>query len=367
MINVPFLELLPAYLELKEEIDDAVSRSFATGWYIGGKDVELFERNYAEYCSAKHCIGVGNGLDALAIALTAFGVGPGDEVIVPSHTFIATWLAVSMTGASIVPVEPDEGTMNVTPHGIASAITAKTKAIVPVHLYGLPCDITAIKDIADAHEIPVIEDAAQAHGATLEGNRVGSFGTTCCWSFYPGKNLGAFGDGGAITTDDDAIAEKARMIANYGSRKKYVHEVIGVNSRLDPVQAAILNVRLAVLDKWNERRQSIADRYRLAFRNAEFEMQSIPTECRSSNHLFVIRHNDRQGWANDLAAVGIGTQIHYPIACRDQGGYIDSNLPLTPIASKLAAEVISLPIGPHMSPEQVDAVVHSVVALENVD
>ena len=257
-MTVPFLDLQAGYLELKEEIDAAVARVLQSGWYILGPEVSAFEEEFASYCGADHCIGVGNGLEALHLALLAMGIGPGHEVIVASNTFIATWLAVSMAGAVPVPVEPDPATHNLDPGRMEAAITERTKAILPTHLYGQPADLDPILDIARRHGLKVLEDAAQAHGARYKGKRVGGHGDAVAWSFYPGKNLGAFGDGGAVTTNDADLASRIRTLGNYGSREKYVNEVRGFNSRLDPLQAAVLSVKLRYLDEWNARRRAVA-------------------------------------------------------------------------------------------------------------
>ena len=260
--------MAPSYRELKPEIDAAVSRVLESGWYILGPEVEAFEAEWAAYCDAKHAVGLANGLDALTLALRALDIGPGDEVIVPSNTYIATWLAVSGVGATPVPVEPDEATHNIDPARIEAAITSRTRALLPVHLYGQPADMDPILDIAKRHGLRVIEDAAQAHGARYKGKRIGAHGDIVCWSFYPGKNLGALGDAGAITTNDTALAERVALLRNYGSRQKYVNEEAGVNSRLDPIQAAVLRVKLGVLDEWTERRRAVATAYTVGWRKA---------------------------------------------------------------------------------------------------
>ena len=261
MTQIPFLDLRASYLELKSDIDRAIARVVDGGWYILGPEVEAFEAEYGVYCGAKHAIGVANGLDALHLALRALGVGAGDEVIVPANTYIATWLAVSQCGATPVPVEPDERTFNIDPAFIEAAITTRTRVILPVHLYGQPADLDPILEVARKHGLCVLEDAAQTHGARYKGRRLGAHGDAVAWSFYPGKNLGAMGDGGAVTTNDPQIADRIRVLRNYGSRAKYVNEVQGFNSRLDPLQAAILRVKLTHLDEWNARRAAIARQY----------------------------------------------------------------------------------------------------------
>jgi len=261
MREVPFLELGQTYLEIKDELDAAYRRVMDSGWYILGEEVAAFEQEFAAYCGTRHCVGVGNGLDALQLILRAYGIGSGDEVIVPANTYIATWLAVSSSGASVVPVEPDERTFNLDPRRIETAITSRTRAVLPVHLYGQPAEMDAIREVARRHGLKVIEDAAQAHGARYGDRRVGSLGDAAGWSFYPTKNLGAYGDAGAVTTDDDELAQKVRLLRNYGSKSKYYNEERGVNSRLDELQAALLRVRLKHLDDWNRRRVRIAERY----------------------------------------------------------------------------------------------------------
>src|SRR5687768_8728860 len=261
MDNIPFLNMKAPYQELRKELDEVYHRVIASGWYILGEEVESFEREFAAYCGVKHCIGVGNGLEALHLILCAYGIGPGDEVIVPANTYIATWLAVSYAGAQPVPVEPDESTYNLDPDRIEAAITPQTKAILVVHLYGQTAEMDAINTIAHNYGLKVIEDAAQAHGARYRTKRAGSLGDAAGWSFYPGKNLGALGDAGAVTTDDPELAERIRVLRNYGSRAKYVHEVPGINSRLDEMQAAVLRVKLGRLDEWNARRRAIAEVY----------------------------------------------------------------------------------------------------------
>lgn len=348
-MNIPFLDLRAAYLELKPEIDDAIARVLESGWYILGEEVNAFEAEWAAYCGAKHAIGVGNGLDALHLSLLSLGVGPGDEVIVPSNTYIATWLAVSQCGATPVPVEPDERTYNINPKLIEDAITPRTKVILPVHLFGQPADMDKIITIARIHGLRVLEDAAQAHGARYKGKRIGAHGDVVAWSFYPGKNLGAMGDGGAVTTDDVAIADRIRVLRNYGSLEKYHHEIQGINSRLDPLQAAVLRVKLKYLDEWNERRRKIAVRYIKFLEETSLLLPLVLEWADPVWHLFVVRSENRDNLKHRLQEYGIGTMIHYPtpphlqLAYR-QMKYSKGNLPL---AEKLADEILSLPIGPH--------------------
>ena len=352
-MKVPFLDLRAAYLELKPEIDAAIARVLDSGWYILGEEVEAFEAEWANYCEAKYAVGLANGLDALHLALLALGVGPGDEVIVPSNTYIATWLAVSQCGAKPVPVEPDERTYNIDPARIETAITPRTKVILPVHLYGQPADLDPILAIASKHGLRVLEDAAQAHGARYKGKRIGAHGDVVAWSFYPGKNLGALGDGGAITTNDPQIADRVRVLRNYGSREKYVNEVQGYNSRLDPMQAAVLRVKLKVLDEWNGRRKAIAAQYLEGLKAVKVTLPHVPDYAAPVWHLFVIRHPNRDQFQMRLAGAGIGTMIHYPIPpylqdAYAQYAYLEGSFPITEAA---AQQVNSLPIGPHHSIE----------------
>ncbi|TVO62413.1 DegT/DnrJ/EryC1/StrS family aminotransferase [Spiribacter vilamensis] len=351
MDDIPFLDLQAAYRELKSDIDNAVQRVLESGYYILGPEVEAFEDEYASYCEAGYAVGVGNGLDALVLALRAVGLHPGDEVIVPSHTYIATWLAVSQCSATPVPVEPRESTYNIDPERIEAAITSRTRAIVPVHLYGQPADLGPILSIARRHNLRVVEDAAQAHGARYKGRRIGAHGDAVAWSFYPGKNLGALGDGGAVTTDDASIAERIRLLRNYGSREKYVHEAQGVNSRLDPIQAAVLRVKLSVLDQWNQRRRDLAARYADTLTGFDIVLPSVPDWAEPVWHLFVIRTKARDTLQTRLNQAGIGTIIHYPIPPHAQQAYESLKLEdkAFPIATRLAEEVLSLPIGPHLN------------------
>ncbi|QDT12278.1 DegT/DnrJ/EryC1/StrS family aminotransferase [Planctomycetes bacterium K23_9] len=348
-MNVPFLELKPAYLELKEEFDAAYHRVMNSGWYLLGQELEAFEGEYATYCEAEHCIGVASGLDALVLGLRAFGIGPGDEVIVPSHTFVATWLAVSQVGAVPVPIEPDLQTYNIDANRIEAAISPQTRAIIPVHLYGQPADMDQIMQIADQHNLVVIEDAAQAQGALYKGRKTGSLGHAAAHSFYPGKNLGAFADGGAVTTTDSSIADRVRILRNYGSKIKYHYEEAGFNSRLDELQAAFLRVRLANLDEWNGRRQQVAAAYTdLLTGSPSITLPTVPTWANPVWHLYVIRVLNRDRMQSQLAEVGIGTQIHYPIPAHKTKAYPQFNAASQPITESISETCLSLPIGPHV-------------------
>jgi dTDP-4-amino-4,6-dideoxygalactose transaminase len=347
---IPFLDLKAPYLELKQELDEAIARVVSSGWFIGGEEVDQFEADYATYCGANHAIGVANGLDALHLALRAMNVGPGDEVILPSNTYIATWLAVSQCGATPVPVEPDARTYNIDPALIEAAITPRTKVILPVHLYGQPADMDPILAIARKHGLRVLEDGAQAHGARYKGQRVGAHGDAVAWSFYPGKNLGAMGDGGAVTTNDAQLAYHLRVLRNYGSRVKYVNEVQGYNSRLDPLQAAILRVKLVHLDEWNARRSAIAARYQLSLAECGLTLPYVPDWAEPAWHLYVVKHPQRDAIHKALADEGVGTLIHYPIPPHLQQAYTSAAHAQGefPLAVEIADRCLSLPIGPHL-------------------
>ncbi|MDC3316416.1 DegT/DnrJ/EryC1/StrS family aminotransferase [bacterium] len=347
---IPFLDLHAAYLELKPQIDAAVARVLDSGFYILGSEVEAFEADWAAYCGARHAVGLANGLDALTLALRVLDIGPGDEVIVPSNTYIATWLAVSSVGATPVPVEPDLATYNIDPAHIEAAITPRTRALLPVHLYGQPADLDPILDIARRHGLRVIEDAAQAHGARYKGCRIGAHGDIVCWSFYPGKNLGALGDAGAVTTNDTDLAERIGLLRNYGSRQKYINDEAGVNSRLDPIQAAALRVKLKVLDEWTNRRRAVAEAYTKGLAGCGLILPRVPDWAEPVWHLYVARSPVRDALQTRLTEVGIGTLIHYPIPPHMQAAYAELDIApdALPRARDLAQEVISLPIGPHL-------------------
>jgi len=370
-MNVPFLDFVGPYAELKAELDAAYFRFMRSAWYVLGREVEAFEQEFATYCGVKHCVGVGNGLDALHLILRAYGIGAGDEVIVPSNTYIATWLAVSYSGAVPVPVESDPQTFNLDPDRIEAAITRRTKAIIPVHLYGQPADMDPINGIARKHGLKVIEDNAQAQGARYKGRRTGSLGDAAGTSFYPGKNLGAFGDGGAITTNDAALDDRVRTLRNYGSKKKYYNEVKGFNSRLDELQAAFLRVKLKKLDEWNDRRRRLAALYLTELGGAEnLTLPFVPEWAEPAWHLFVVRHPKRDALQQKLAAAGIGTLIHYPVPPHLSGAYAaDKRLRgHLPIAEALSHTVLSLPMGPHLTVEQAELVIGEVHdAIEMLD
>lgn len=358
-MKIPFLDLGAAYRELKPEIDAAVARVLESGWYILGPEVEGFEAEWAAYCEAGYAVGVANGLDALTLALRALDIGPGDEVIVPSNTYIATWLAVSAVGARPVPVEPDQATHNIDPALIEAAITPATRALLPVHLYGQPADMDPILDIARRHGLKVVEDAAQAHGARYKGKRIGGHGDIVCWSFYPGKNLGALGDGGAVTTNDAGLAARIAMLRNYGSREKYVNEEAGMNSRLDPIQAAVLRAKLPYLDAWTARRQAIATAYLEGLKGTALTLPFVPEWAEPAWHLFVVRSKARAALQDALNAAEIGTLIHYPIPPHMQNAYAHMGYApdAFPLARALADEVLSLPMGPQLDLADVDQII----------
>jgi dTDP-4-amino-4,6-dideoxygalactose transaminase len=368
-MNVPFLDMKAPYLELKAEIDEALHRVASSGWFVLGEEVDAFEEEYAAYCGAKHAVGVANGLDALHLTLLAMGVGAGDEVIVPSNTYIATWLAITNCGAIPVPVEPDEATYNIDPTRIEQAITERTKVIMPVHLYGQPADLDPILEIALRRGLQVLEDAAQSHGARYKGHRVGSHGDAVAWSFYPGKNLGAMGDAGAITTNDAGIADRVRVLRNYGSRVKYVNEVCGFNSRLDPIQAAVLRAKLRFLDPWNERRAAVAAQYSKSLQSTTYSIPTRPAWCTPAWHLYVIRHPARDQVQKFLASVGVGTLIHYPIPPHQQAAYKVQGWSrgAFPIAERIANEVLSLPMGPHISAADTEQVCETLLRYQSDD
>jgi dTDP-4-amino-4,6-dideoxygalactose transaminase len=362
MSRIPFLDVPAVYAELQDELDGAARRVMASGAYILGPEVTAFEEEYAAYCGARHAIGVGSGLEALRLILLGYGIGRGDEVIVPSNTFIATWLGVSQAGATPVPVEPDPETHNIIADAIAPAIGERTKAIMPVHLYGQPADMDAIVALGRERGIAVIEDAAQAQGAHYRGRTAGSLADAAAFSFYPGKNLGALGDAGAVTTDDDVLAERVRMLRNYGSKVKYHHDLAGLNSRLDSLQAAFLRVKLPRLDEFNDRRRAVAARY-LERLDGEIVLPVVPEWAEPVWHLFVVRHPQRDVLQARLDEAGIDTIIHYPIPPHRSGPYAAAYAGAQlPVAEQLADEVLSVPIGPHLPNEDVDRVVDAVRA-----
>jgi dTDP-3-amino-3,4,6-trideoxy-alpha-D-glucose transaminase len=367
---IPFLDLKPIYHELQPELDTAYRRVMDSGWFVLGREVEAFEAEYAAFCGTAHCVGVGNGLEALELTLRAWDIGTGDEVIVPSNTYIATWLAVTAVGAKVVPVEPtahghDIG-YNIDPERLAAALTPRTKAIMPVHLYGEPADMDAIMALAARHGLKVVEDVAQAQGARVRGRRTGALGHAGAHSFFPTKNFGALGDGGAVTTDDARLAERLRALRNYGSRVKYVNIERGFNSRLDELQAAFLRAKLPRLDAWNAHRRTIAARYHDRLSGiAGLGLPRAPQWAEPVWHLYVVRTARRADLIAALDKAGIGSLIHYPIPPHRQQAYADLGWPAGtfPLAETLADTVLSLPMGQHMQPETVDEVADVVRAV----
>ena len=355
-MNVPFLNLTNSHATVRHLLDEAYSRVMESGWFVMGSELESFESEFASYCNVKHCIGVGNGLEAIHLLLKAYEIGPGDEVIVPSNTFIATWLAVTQCGATPVPIEPSEITYNIDPELISTAITSKTKAIIPVHLYGQPADMDLINAIATKHGLIVIEDAAQAQGARYKSQRVGSLGHAAATSFYPGKNLGALGDGGAVLTNDDQISEKVRKLRNYGSTIKYEHELYGYNSRLDELQAAFLRVKLTALDEWNLRRKEIASIYTRELGEFNFLLPHVAEYADPVWHLYIIRCSQRDKLKAYLEKRGVDTVVHYPVPPHLQNCYAKSKIAKQPIAESLARECLSLPMYPTLTNSQVEYV-----------
>ncbi len=361
-MKVPFVDLKAAHAELRGELDAAIARVLDSGWFLLGEELEAFEGQFAAYCGAAHCVGVHSGLDAIELLLRAHGIGEGDEVVVPAHTFVATWLGVTRAGATPVPAAVDMGTYNLDPTAAEAAIGERTRALMPVHLYGQPADMDALRAVADRHGVLLLEDAAQAHGATLHGRRAGSLGDAAAFSFYPAKNLGALSDGGAILTGDAELAERLRMLRNYGSRTRYVHELQGTNSRLDELQAALLRVKLAKLDDWNARRRRLAERYLGELTGVVLpEMQP---GAEHAWHLFVVRHSERDRLQRELGESGIETLIHYPVAPHLCGAYEGIEAPREQVecAETIAREVLSLPMGPHVSDERAQAVIEAVNA-----
>jgi dTDP-4-amino-4,6-dideoxygalactose transaminase len=356
---IPFLDLKAATTELRRELDAAHRRVADSGWFLIGPELEAFEREYADSVGAAHCVGVANGLEALQLVLMAKGIGPGDEVIVPSNGYIATWLAVTHVGAKPIPCEPDPRTYNLDPGSLAAVISPRTKAILPIHLYGQTADMTAINALAAAHGLFVLEDAAQSHGARSHGRPSGSLGHAAGISFYPTKNLGALADAGAITTSDAGLAQQLRSLRNYGSRERYHHDEAGLNSRLDEFSAAFLRVKLPHLGTWNARRTALAQSY-LAQLNGvgDLVLPHVPVWAEPVWHLFVVRTARRDALRAHLTKLGIGTQIHYPIPPHLSGAYrsLGYQPGSFPIAEQLAAQVLSLPVSPHHTAEQIDTV-----------
>jgi dTDP-4-amino-4,6-dideoxygalactose transaminase len=369
-IRVPFLDLATPHSSMEEELRGAIARVVKSNSFILGDEVKRFESRWADYCEANFAVGVGNGLDALHLILRAIDVGPGDEVLVPDNTFIATWLAVTMCGATPVSVPSDPATFNMDPALASGFITPRTKGIIAVHLYGQPADLDRLAEVTRAHKLFLIEDAAQAHGARYKGKRIGGHSAAAAWSFYPGKNLGALGDAGAVTTNDADLADKIRLLRNYGSKMKYEHLLQGVNSRLDEIQASVLSVKLDRLDDWNTRRSVIATQYReglLPLLSTSSSSSSprllsipvVPEWADSVWHLFVIRVSHRSVVMTELAGQGIETSIHYPIPPGQQLAYASPPSPngMSHSASDGSGQLLSLPIGPHLDEQQIKHVI----------
>jgi dTDP-4-amino-4,6-dideoxygalactose transaminase len=364
--QIPFLDLGAINDRHRASLEAAFRRVLDSGWFIMGKELSAFEGEFAAYCGSRHCIGVGNGLEALHLILRAMDIGPGDEVIVPANTYIATWLAASYAGALPVPVEPLPGSCNIDPEQIESAITERTRAILAVHLYGQPADMDPICAIAQRHGLKVIEDAAQAHGACYRGRRTGTLGDAAGFSFYPGKNLGALGDGGAVTTDDDQLADRIRVLRNYGSQIKYHNEVKGYNSRLDELQAAFLREKLTALDGENGCRAGQAALYSRLLAGSGLLLPEVPDWAEPAWHLYTVRTPRRDALQRHLAERGIGTMIHYPIPPHLQAAYAELGLGegAFPVSEAIHREVLSLPLGPHLCDAQVSEVCAAVLSFQ---
>ena len=361
-MNIPFVTLLPLEKELNEELREAFDRVFTRSWYIGGEEGNSFEKAFAEYCGTHYCVGVGNGLDALMLALKALDIGEGDEVIVPSNTYIATALAVTYVGASPVFVEPDIRTFNINPILIEGSITRKTKAIMPVHLYGQACDMDLILAVAKKYGLKVVEDCAQAHGATYKGKKVGSFGDAAGFSFYPGKNLGALGDAGAVVTNNMELADKVRALGNYGSDFKYHHIFKGNNSRLDELQAAFLAAKLPHLEKMNAERRRVAAKFTAGIKNTKVITPYVLQDCVPVWHIYGIRCTERDALEKYLNGKGIGTNKHYPIPMHMQKCYEDLNIPqgMLPIAEKISSTELSIPMYYGIRDEEIQYIIDAI-------
>jgi dTDP-4-amino-4,6-dideoxygalactose transaminase len=363
MNNIPLVGLFDQYQQIKTEVDRAIERVISSTQFIGGAEVRAFEEEFATYCEVESCVGVANGTDAIYLALRALGIGKGDEVITVSHTFIATTEAITLTGATPVFIDIKEDTMLMDPSLIEAAITPKTKAIIPVHLYGQTCEMDPILDIAWRHGLKVVEDAAQAHGARWKGKRAGSMGDVACFSFYPGKNLGAFGDAGGVVSNDQNLIERLRILANHGSVTKYTHDCEGVNSRLDGLQAAILRIKLRRLDEWNAQRRQHASYYNNGLRKSTLTPVSVHPDAEPVWHLYVVRSTEREELQARLTDAGIATGIHYPTPLHLQPAYkylevVPGTLPVT---ERIAKEIVSLPMYPELTSDQLEAVIETAI------
>jgi dTDP-4-amino-4,6-dideoxygalactose transaminase len=364
-MQIPFLSFRKMHDQVKTEMQNAFEKVYDSHWYIMGNSLKTFEANYAKYCRTQHCVGVANGLDAIIISLKALNVGPGDEVIVPSNTYIATWLAVSYVGAKPIPVEPNISTYNINPELIEKAITKNTRAIIPVHLYGQICEMDKIMTIAKKHNIAVIEDNAQAQGTFCNEKISGSFGNINATSFYPGKNLGAIGDAGAITTDNTDLAKMAGVIRNYGSEKKYYNMIKGINSRLDELQAALLDVKLPFMNAWNTERVAIAKLYNEKLKGTgDLILPVLASNCTSNYHIYMIRSKRRNELQEHLTKNGIGSLIHYPIPPHLQQAYKELNYKKGdfPLAEQIAETCLSLPMYPGLTEAEVEIIAAAIKA-----
>lgn len=362
MTVVPFLDLTAAHRELGDAMRNTIDEVVREGQLILGPRTARFEQEFARFVAVDHCVGVGNGFDALRLLLQALGVGPGDEVIVPAHTFIATWLSVSSIGAVPVPADIRNDTWNIDSRHATTLVTSRTAAIVGVHLYGQPCTMDELSAVARRHDVALVEDAAQAHGATYGGVPVGALGHGAAWSFYPAKNLGALGDAGAVTSNDEELVSRIRLLGNYGSREKYRHEVAGVNSRLDELQSAVLQLKLGRLHEWNARRARVASAYLEGLADEDVTLPVVDPRAEPVWHLFCVRHPQRDALRQRLHDLGVQTLVHYPVPPYRQEAYGGPRQRWgeLPVADQVSSEVLSLPIGPHMPDEHVDRVLQAV-------
>ena len=363
-VNIPYLNLETIHEPIKNELKSSFEKVLNSEWFIHGQECENFEKSFAEYCGTKYCVGVGNGLDAIRVILQAYGIGAGDEVIVPANTFIATVLAISYVGATPILVDADINTYDIDTHKIEEKISAKTKAIIVVHLYGRVVDMESVWKIAQKYNLKVIEDSAQAHGGIYRGRKTGNLGDAAAFSFYPGKNLGALGDGGAVTTNDKELADKVRAICTYGSYRKYDHQFKGCNSRLDEVQAALLSVKLPYLDSWNSERKKIAQMYNDKIQNPLFKLPEVSNVDSHVFHIYPILCDNREKLINYLNDKGIGTNVHYPTPIPKQGAYKDMNWDMEeyPATGKICAEEVSIPLYPGMTSETIKYVIDALNA-----
>ncbi len=359
-MKVPFSTFEHMHKEIESEVKDKFSEIYNKGWFIHGTECELFEKEFAEFNGSKYCVGVGNGLEAIILALQALDIKAGDEVIVPSNTFIATVLAVSYTGATPVLVDPDPDTYNMSLKGLEEALSDKTKAVIPVQLYGQSSDMDDILEFAHKNSLKVIEDCAQAHGAEYKGKKIGTFGDLGCFSFYPGKNLGALGDAGAVITDNKDLADKVRALSNYGSTIKYHHDYKGINSRLDEIQAGILRIKLKHLNEYNEFRNKVAEKYLAGIKNPKIKLPKVGKNRTHVWHIFAVMCNNRDELQNYLKENGIETVCHYPISIAEQKAYKDDNLKSLPLAKQISASELSIPMYYGMSDEEVRYVIDTI-------